>query len=193
MLLSLTEGEPITSSATTPRIKRQTWLQVLFTVGLLALVGISFRQYVLAPRDQTGVPEKLGDIPLVDSTEGGEALRAISTLHGTDISLVDAYIATYAGGERRVMVWVGTAASPQAASELLQRMSQAIGRGEAGFSNPKRVTVTLNYHSHEVTEVEGRGGRHFFYQSREKGERVVWLTIEAPDTLAVLEQAVRTL
>ena len=62
----------------------------------------------------------------------------------------------------------------------------------SGFSNLKLLTVTQGYHIHEVFQVEGPGGKHFFYHSRESRERIVWLSIESGDTMSILEQAVKT-
>ena len=51
-----------------------------------------------------GVPEQLGTLELIGSSEGSEALAQISRLHGTDIELVSAYIVEYAHGNERVTV-----------------------------------------------------------------------------------------
>ncbi len=152
------------------------------------MVWFSFGQNVLAPQKQLEVPEQLGTLELIGSIEGSEALAQIGRLHGTDIKLVDAYIAEYAHGTERVTVWVGRAESSNAGAELIKRMLQAIEKGGSGFTNLQRLTIT----DHEVFRVEGPGGEHFFYNSREPREAVVWLTVEAADALPILEQVLKT-
>ena len=164
-------------------------VQVLIVVGFLVLVWFSFGQNVLAPQKQAGVPERLGTLELVSIIEGSEALAQIEKLHGTDINLVEAQVATYArGSTERITVWVSRAESSDAAVELTRMMVEGINRGNSVFSNLRRLTVS----SHEVFQVDGPGGEHFFYNSREPRERVVWLAIEAGDTRLILEQVIKT-
>ena len=149
------------------------------------MVWFSFGQNVLAPQKQLGVPEQLGTLELIGSIEGSEALSQIDRLHGTDIKLVSAYIAEYAHGNERVTVWVGITESRDAATELTRMMLQGIEKGGPVFTNLQRLSIA----DHEVFRVDGPGGEHFFYISKEQRELVVWLTIEAADTLPILEQA----
>lgn len=163
--------------------------QLLIVVGFLALVWFSFGQNVLAPQKQASVPERLGALELISNIEGSEALAQIEKLHGNDFNLVDAQVAKYArGNTEQITVWVSKAESSDAAAELTKRMVESIDRGNSGFSNLRR----LNIAEQEVFQVEGAGGKHFFYHSREDGERVVWLTIEAGDTMLILEQVIKT-
>jgi hypothetical protein len=66
-------------------------------------------------------------------------------------------------------------------------MMEGLENGGSGFNNLQRLTIA----DHEVFQVDGAGGEHFFYTSREQRERVVWLTIEAADALPILEQVVK--
>ena len=134
------------------------------------------------------VPEWLGDLQLVGSVEGSEALARIGRLHGTDIELVSAYIVEYAHGRERGTVWVGRVESREAAAELTRRMIDGIEKEGSVFSNLQRLIIA----GHEIFRVDGPGGEHFFYSSKEQPERVVWLTVEAADVLPVLEQALKT-
>jgi hypothetical protein len=165
--------------------------QLLVVAGFLALVWFSFGQNVLAPRKQPSVPEKLGVLELVDSYEGAQALAQIRRLHGGDVGLVSAIVAEYAhakspyhSGNERLTVWIGRAESRDAAVELTHRMIDGIEKGGAGFSNLQQLTIA----GHEVFQVDGPGGQHFFYQSR---ERVIWLTTEAADAMPLLQQALK--
>ncbi len=151
------------------------------------MVWFSFGQNVLAPQKQLGAPEQLGTLELIGSIEGSEALSQIGRLHGTDIKLVSAYIAEYAHGNERVTIWVGRAENNNAGAELIKSMLQGIERGGSGFSNLQRLSIA----GHEVFRVDGPGGEHFFYISKEQREVVVWLTIETADALPILEQALK--
>jgi hypothetical protein len=180
----------ISTSSTVPRTKKRRGLflfQLFIVVGFLAAVWFSFGQNVLTPQKQMSVPERLQTLELVNTIEGGEALSGISRLHGTDIKLETAYIAEYAVGTERATVWVGRAESRDAAADLTMRMIEGIEKGGSGFSNLQRLTVA----GHEVFQVDGPGGEHFFYVSREQGERIVWLTVETADALPILEQTVK--
>ncbi len=148
----------------------------------------------MAPQKQLNVPQRLGTLELIGTIEGSEALAQVNRLHGADIELVSVYIAEYAhasspyhSGDERLTVWVGRTESRDAAAELTRRMTEGIERGGSGFSNLQRLTIA----DHEVFRVEGPGGEHFFYSSREQRERVVWLTVEAADPLPILEQALK--
>lgn len=164
-------------------------LQLFIVIGLVALIWFSFGQNVLAPQKQVGVPERLGGMELVGSIEGPEALAQIDRLHGTDINLVAASVATYAdSGNERVTVWVGSVETSDGAAELTMIMAKGIAEGNPEFGNLLRLTVS----DHEVFQVEGPGSKHFFYQSQKSRERVVWLAIEAANTMPILEQAVET-
>ncbi len=154
----------------------------------------SFGQNVLAPQTQLNVPQRLGTLELIGTIEGSEALAQVNRLHGTDIELVSTYIAEYDhaaspyhSGDERLTVWVGRTESRDAAAELTRRMVDAIEKGGSGFSNLQQLTIA----DQEVFRVEGPGGEHFFYNSREQRERVIWLTVEAADALPILEQVVK--
>ena len=139
--------------------------QIVLVTGLLALIWFSFGLNVLSTQSGS-MPKRLGTLKLVEQREGPEAVTAVSRLHGTDINLVNAYIATYAGGNERLTAWVGQATSSPAATELMGKMVGGIGPGAAGFSNLKRLSITKGYHEHEVYQVDGPGGKHFFYISK---------------------------
>ena len=85
------------------------------------------------------------------------------------------------------MVWVGEAGSEAAADDLINRMVAGIKRGGSGFSNPRQIQVA----GHDVWQADGTGGNFYFYKSPERGDRVVWLTIEGKGGAALLERAVK--
>ncbi len=160
--------------------------QILVVIGILTLLWSSFGRSVLEPQQQALVPTRLGDLELVSAVEGANALTQVSQLHGTDITLTAAYIAEYASDNERVTVWMGQAETESDAARLNAMMLDGIANGNSPFSNPTPLSVA----GHEVFQVDSASGRHFFYQSREDAKSVIWLEIEAFDTLSVLEQAV---
>lgn len=171
---------------------RRTLWQIVIATGLLALIWFSFGQNVLSLQKQGSMPQRLGTLKLVEQTEGSEAMAAVSRLHGKDIKLETAYIATYTSDNEMVTVWVGKAASSTAATELMRRMTEGISTGTSGFSNLKRLSITKGYHSHEVYQVEGPGGSHFFYISKLSQDKVVWLTIQSENAGSLLETSINT-
>ena len=117
-------------------------------------------------------------------------MAQVNRLHGLDIDLADAFVATYTHnspyhGNSHATVWVGRSESVEAASRLTQRMVDSINKGDSVFNNFQRLTVA----DLEVFQVDGPGGRHFFYSSQKQREAVVWVTIEADDPLPILKEA----
>lgn len=194
----MSEEKAANSVSTTVKIKpkekkrRGLFLfQILLVVGFLLLIWLSFGQNVLQ-LGEDGVSKRLGELKLVSKVAGAEALTQINKLHGTNIKVIDAYIASYSGDGARVMVWVGTAEDNNAAAELIGRMVEGISRGNASFTNLRRLTINQGYHSHEIFQVDGPGGKHFFFLSKQSQDRIVWLTLEADDTLPILKQVLNT-
>ncbi len=184
----------MTSSVISKRKKRRSLVlfQLIIIVGFLAAVWFSFGQNVLAPRKQLDVPELLGNLELIGTVRGAEAMTQINRLHGLDIDLADAFVATYTHsspyhGNSQATIWVGRAENTEAASRLTQRMVDSINEGGSAFNNLQRLTVA----DLEVFQVDGSGGRHFFYNSGKQREAVVWLTIEADDPLPILKETVK--
>lgn len=183
------EVRNISNSRGVPEKKRRRGLllfQIFIVIGFLVAMWFSFGQNVLAPQN-SAVPERLQTLELVSTIEGDDALSGVTRLHGTEISLESAYIAEYASGTERVTAWVGNAESAAAAAKLLSMMTKAIARGGAGFSNLQQMTIA----GHDVFQVDGPGGEHIFYISREQPDRVVWLTVNAADVLPILETAIK--
>ena len=169
--------------------KRFPLIQLALLVAVFALVGYGFVRYVLAPPESSTAPQYVGSLKLASLVEGTEALSQINKLHGTSISLENAFIAEYQppyGGEH-MMVWVGEAGSETAAEDLINQMVEGIKRGGSPYSNPRQVQVA----GQDVWQTDGDGGNFYFYKSPDHGNRVVWLTIEGKGGAALLERAVK--
>ncbi|MBI4188423.1 MAG: hypothetical protein HY529_04350 [Chloroflexi bacterium] len=183
-----------TSEVVTKKKKRGsgTLLQLLAVIGVLAAIWFSFGQNVLAPRQQTLAPQRLGTMDLVSTIKGSAALSEVKNLHGTDVGLVDAYIAEYAHsspyhGTGKVTVWIGIARSADAAASLTGIMFEGIQKGGSSFTNLQRQSIA----GQEVFSVDGPGGSHFFYNSQKSKERVIWATIDGGDTMSLLDQVLQ--
>lgn len=170
--------------------KHSPLFQLAIFVAVLGLVGFGFVRYVLSPPESSSsAPQYVGSLKLTSLVEGADAQSQINKLHGTSISLENAYIADYRppyGGEQ-LMVWVGEAGSKTAAVDLINRMVEGIKRGGSPFSNPRQVRVA----GHDVWQTDGTGGSFYFYISPEDDGRVVWLSIEGKGGAALLEAAVK--
>ena len=168
-------------------------IQLFIVIGLLAIVGVSFGVNVL-PKKYAGVPEKLGDMKVGSVIEGPEAMAQVNRLHGTNIELVSALIVEYSHdfnpyhkNDEQVTVWVGKTKSDELALELVGRMFDGISNGgSSGFSNPQKLSVD----GHEVFQIDGPGGTHFFYPAADP-PRVVWLTIQSRDASTLLQEALK--
>lgn len=134
------------------------------------------------------IAENLGNLKLIGTLEGEDALGHINSLHGTNINLVTGYIAEYKGADGQVTVWVGQAASSSDAGSLLQLMIDKIGQGSNGFSNVQPGNIS----DKKVFTVSGPGGDNVFYVVDNK---IVWLTIMASNaqtSRSIVEQALKT-
>ncbi|MBI2832461.1 MAG: hypothetical protein HYX79_09410 [Chloroflexi bacterium] len=172
-----------------PRRRRRLMLsiQLLLVAGFVLGLWFSFKGEVL---DQRPAPARLGDLKLVHEVKGDEALSEVNKLHGTEIKLVSAAIEHYANDNEssRAIVYVGTAGNTGAAQQLTAMMTDAIKKGRTPFSNVRRAALP----EHEVFQVDGPGGMHFYYSSMQVPGSVVWITVEAKNALSILEEAMDT-
>ena len=150
---------------------------------------MSFGFNVIGPRLQSDAPQRLGDMELTGVVRGAEAIAQVNRLHGLEVNLTDALIASYAHnspyhGDSRATIWIGWAENPGSAATLTRRMVEGLEKEDTPFSNLRSIKVGQS----EVFQLDGPGGQHFFYQSSKKEDAVVWANIEAGDALIVLEQ-----
>ncbi|MBI2916965.1 MAG: hypothetical protein HYY01_03140 [Chloroflexi bacterium] len=164
-----------------PRRRGVLVLVVVLVLAFLAMFVYAFQSTVLVRR--AGIPEKVGELELVSKVEGEAAIAQVGRLHGTDIALKDAYIAKYAHSGLQLTAWVGKAEDTTAAAELLRRMVEGINRGGSPFSNLRQQRIE----DQGVYQVDGPGGRHYFYASDNK---VIWLTLEGTGYQTLLPIAV---
>lgn len=168
-------------------------VQIVMALGLVFAVWFGWQAYASdTPKwnpYETGdhsemVPRELGGLKLAGQLMGRDAIASISELHGKDVGVSDGYMARYRGGGTDVMLWVGQASSPAVASQLLERMTGGIARGNPNFSNLEKITVD----GVVVYTVTGGGERHFYYA---RADKVVWLAVSGSDPMVFVKDALR--
>lgn len=172
----------------------------LFVFGVLAvLVGVLFIPVLLRldiggvqpSEEQHGegnmVPRELAGLELQHEMSGEEAIQDISKLHGTDIEVVNGYIAQYGDAAKEAVLWIAQARDENDAKGLLQAMDVKIPQSKV-FGN-RRVEEknggTYYY-------VDGAGMRNYYWQ---QGNLVVWIGVKdtSADMEAVLAATVKAL
>lgn len=174
-----------------PRKKRSwslTLLQILIAAGFLVVLWFSFGQTVLAPQKQQVLPQRLGHLELVSLVQGQQAIAQVTRLHGVDIALANAYIGRYGHQGEEATLWVGVAGNAENAANLLSKMLAGIAKGGTPFYNLKQINVN----GQEVYQVDAPGGQHFFYNSAQIRENLVWLSVSGTDSLSLVRQTVKT-
>lgn len=128
----------------------------------LAVVGDSTSQ---------PLPMAIHGMPLVAVTTGPDAEALIQRLHGRDVAPLASYVGRYEGGGADATLYVSRLGDSLAADSLVERMSEAIGRGNRSFAHHTRFTMDeLTIHV-----VLGQGQTHFFFA---RGPDVRWLAID---------------
>ena len=176
---------------------RRAWLRQPST--FLALAAVFFGLFYLVARlggagagdratDGAGVtgyipPQQFAGLPRSKLLVGEEARRQISSMHGKAFAVRDAYVAEYANGRERVMVWVMIAPDQGAAQTLVAEMTDRIGAANAVFSPPRptRVAGVATYQSN------GIGLSNYYYAL---GNRVYWLGLSSPREQELIANAV---
>jgi hypothetical protein len=146
---------------------------------LTGIVGIASSRPPTAGGD-ISLPDRIGDLPLVETESGQAAALEIGSLHGKTIPLVAAAVGHY-GLSGEATLWVAAAASEAQAMALGEAMGEAIGQGRSPFTPlaPQVVSGATVY------RLSGMGQEHMYFQV---GRLVVWLAADP----AVVESAGRT-
>ncbi|TDA68664.1 MAG: hypothetical protein D9V47_07895 [Clostridia bacterium] len=160
-----------------------TWL----VLGLLVLVSIwASTAYLGKPHLQAGnFPHEVAGLFLQGNPVSGEAARQqVNQLHGTDISVLEAYIATYAGQGEEATLWLSESASETEAEALLAAMDAGVPSAPA-FSGYEKIQDGTDVYYY----VRGMGQDHYYFQD---DHRVYWLSVKAGDPWQVAREFRRT-
>ena len=121
--------------------------------------------------DELQLPDRLGELALVEAQSGAAAAAEIQRLHGRAFPLASAAFARY-GPSGEASLWIAGTASEDAAAELLEAMRLAIETADSPFTplEPKRIAGVTVY------PLRGMGQEHMYFQS---GRLVLWLAADA--------------
>ncbi len=130
------------------------------------------------PFNEGSFPKNLQGLTLQQVITGPQALGMISKLHGTDITIKQGYIASYAGPQGQIMIWVSESDNVPDAIELFDVMDKKIAAvnepgqdsnsGQPPFTNRRE----LKENGINVIAVEGMGMENYYYQIDDK---VYWI------------------
>ncbi len=160
---------------------RRRWLvlalQIAFAAWLVYMVGGSLWQ--LNADAKWSPPHEVAGLSLTKTTTGEQAVHEMTQLHGKDVSLLDGYVAHYAGQGAEAVLYVGQAADVATAASLNERMVALIARGNSPFRGLREVEMD----GRRLYGVSGLGAEHYFYQINDK---IVWLQVAGTDPEAAL-------
>lgn len=159
----------------------------LVVLGLVVVISVAVSMaYLGKPHLEAGnFPHEVAGLFLQGNVIAGEAAKQqINQLHGTDIPVLQAYIATYAGRGEEVTIWISEAASEAEAEALLAAMDAGVPSSPA-FSGYEKIQAGTDTYYH----VLGMGQHHYYYQD---DHRVYWLSVKAGDPWLVAQEFRRT-
>lgn len=137
----------------------------------------------LDPETEKLFPSQVAEMNRIEVIAGEQALNSVSMLHGKDIPMKQAYVATYQGqGNQQMTVWYSETNNSQDAQLLFQSMDDKMPNSEA-FKDYK--TVKLDNQDYKF--VTGMGQDHYYWLI---GNRVLWLAVQGSDSLKVLKEII---
>ncbi len=127
-------------------------------------------------------PASIAEMIMVDSLSGEQAIESVSQLHGTNIAVSTAYIASYQGLNNQSMsIWYSEARNEKDAKALFQAMDEKMPNSQV-FINYQTIKID----NQEYKSVTGMDQQHYYWQT---GKRVMWIAIGgAPDSSSILKQ-----
>ncbi len=126
------------------------------------------------------LPPSLAGLPITSSKTGAEGLAAVEALHGKEIPLLAASLATYSTPQARAELWVALVASEKEAERMVRTMAEKISRGATPFSPPSPSSRG----GLEVWQTRGLGQDHFFFA---RASTVWWLAADTGVSSRALE------
>lgn len=137
----------------------------------------------LDPETEKLFPSQVAEMNRIEVIAGEQALNSVSMLHGKDIPMKQAYVATYQGqGNQEMTLWYSETNNPQDAQLLFQSMDEKMPNSEA-FKDYK--TVKLDNQDYKF--VTGMGQDHYYWLI---GNRVLWIAVQGSDSLKVLKEII---
>lgn len=133
------------------------------------------------------IPEELAGLKLQHQMSGEEAVQDISKLHGTNIEVVNGYIAQYSDGRREAFLWISESKDEADAKMLLEAMDAKMPRSPVFGNHRTEEKGGRTYHY-----VDGAGMQNYYWQ---QDHLVVWIGVKGgeEDTKAVLAATIEAL
>lgn len=128
-------------------------------------------------------PATLGGLALHHEFGGERALQAVARLHqGGDAGVDSAWIAHYGADEPSAILYVGIAADPSTADQLIRAMEEGIMTRRTPFEYSRRTTVE----DRVIHQLQGQGQQHFVFAM---GRKAVWLSADPAVARRALAEA----
>jgi hypothetical protein len=121
--------------------------------------------------NEAGFPKEITGLKLNTFLSGQEAIKSIEELHGTEIEIVDGFVAKYGGGDRKVEIWVSQAKSEQAASQQVDLMTEMIMKNSDMFAKPSAFQIK----GIRFFQTQGMGMNNYYYK---KGKKAYWISVK---------------
>jgi hypothetical protein len=125
------------------------------------------------PNDGRPFPAEINGLPRTAYVTGEAARAEISKLHGKEIPASSAEVATYGGGQEKVVVWVTASPTKEEAQALFRRMWERMEANPATYTRPE----LLNIKNKAYFSTRGNGAENYFYL---RGTRIYWVALEVP-------------
>jgi putative ABC transport system ATP-binding protein len=128
-------------------------------------------------------PATLGGLALHHEFGGERARQAVARLHqGGDAGVDSAWIAHYGADEPSAILYVGIAADPSTADQLIRAMEEGITTRRTPFEYSRRTTVG----DRVIHQLQGQGQQHFVFAM---GRKAVWLSADPAVARRALAEA----
>lgn len=158
-------------------------LWVAFLATLLFLVAFTVTLIVIKPfggqtADGIVFPKQVMNMKQVNIISGDEAKQSVNGLHGLDIPLKNAYIATYKGADNAsAIIWVSESFNKEDAAKLFKVMDEKMPNNKS-FSKYERVS----YKGFNLRYVfwDKKNMHDFYYLS---GNKNYWLAVSVNENL----------
>jgi len=172
-------------------------LAIFVIIGIIAIAFLGYSLFLSGPDNSASgpvggaafskesFPQSLAGNQLAGPVvTGPDALQMINKLHGTNISIVEGYIAQYQG-KNQITIWVSQSASTADAQALFEIMDKKMPASQM-FTNREELQVE----GKKVVKVLGMGQEHYYWV---RDTQVYWIAIGGSDTLPVLQEALKAL
>ena len=144
-----------------------TGIGVLFFLAVGA--WIYFNNLITHPT-AISLPGQVAGLRLNEYQIGARAAPEIVKLHGKEFPIASGAIGIF--GDNQITVWAAGAPLNSIASRMVETMQTEIVQGRSPFT----PVAQFNQGNRIVYVLEGRGQRHYYFQSK---NRVIWLAVDA--------------